>query len=169
MPFKESTQHKLDRVRPPRVQITYDVEIGDAVEQKELPLVVGILADLAGQRDGLPRLKERKLTEIDRDNFDKVMAAIGPRLQLKVADKIRGGDSRMDVELKFDTLDAFHPAQLVKQIAPLRQLLESRQRLVDLMAKLDGNDSLTEQLQAVLVKKEELQRLESELKAGQQP
>jgi type VI secretion system ImpB/VipA family protein len=168
MAIKESIQHKLGRVRPPRVQITYDVEVGDAVEQKELPLVVGILADLAGQREGLPRLKERKFTEIDRDNFDQVMKTFAPQLQLKVADKLTGGDNRMSVELKFESIDSFHPNQLIKQIAPLSELLERRQRLVDLMAKLDGNDALMERLQSLLTKKEELQRLQSELRPEQQ-
>ena len=168
MAIKESIQHKLDRVRPPRVQITYDVEVGDAVEQKELPLVVGILADLAGQREGLPRLKERKFTEIDRDNFDQVMKTLAPQLQLKVADKLTGGDNRMSVELKFEGIDSFHPNQLIKQITPLGKLLESRQRLVDLMAKLDGNDALMERLQSLLTKQEELQRLRAELRPEQQ-
>ncbi|MCY1080023.1 type VI secretion system contractile sheath small subunit [Archangium lansingense] len=167
MPFNESIQHKLGRVRPPRVQITYDVQVGDAVEEKELPLVVGILADLAGQREELPRLRDRKFTEIDKDNFDKVMEALGPKLVLKVADKLNGNDSRMEVELKFTSIDSFHPKQLIEQIEPLRQLLERRQRLVDLMAKLDGNDALMERLQSLLAKKDELERLESELKAEQ--
>ncbi|WNG35728.1 type VI secretion system contractile sheath small subunit [Archangium minus] len=169
MPAKESIQHVLDRIRPPRVQITYDVEIGDAVEQKELPLVVGILADLAGQREGLPRLKKRKFVEIDRDNFDKVMAAIEPRLKLSVEDKIRGDGNRMPVELKFESFDAFHPRQLVEQIEPLRKLLHSRQRLVDLLAKLDGNDALMEQLRSALKDKARLQALASELNAKSNP
>ncbi|WP_224361403.1 type VI secretion system contractile sheath small subunit [Hyalangium versicolor] len=168
MPAKESTQHVLDRVRPPRVQITYDVEIGDAVEKKELPLVVGILADLAGQQKELPRLKERKFVEIDRDNFDEVMAAIGPQLRLSVPDKLRGDDSRMPVELRFKSIDSFHPRQLVEQIEPLRKLLESRQRLVDLLAKLDGNDALAELLRSTLADKARLQELESELKAARE-
>lgn len=165
MPSKESIQHVLDRVRPPRVQITYDVEIGNAVEQKELPLVVGILADLAGQQKQLPRLKERKFVEIDRDNFDGVMAAIGPRLRMSVPDKLRDDGNRMAVELGFKSIDSFHPRQLVEQIEPLRQLLESRQRLVDLLAKLDGNDALAELLRAALADRARLQALEAELAA----
>ncbi|KFE64435.1 type VI secretion system contractile sheath small subunit [Hyalangium minutum] len=165
MPAKESTQHILTRIRPPRVQITYDVEIGDAVEQKELPLVVGILADLAGQQQELPRLKERKFVEIDRDNFDEVMAATGPRLRLSVPDKLREDGGSMAVELRFQSMDSFHPRQLVEQIEPLRKLLESRQRLVDLLAKLDGNDALAELLRSVLADKSRLQALEAELKA----
>lgn len=168
MPFKESTQHILDRVRPPRVQITYDVEIGDAVEQKELPLVVGILADLAGQRQGLARLKDRKFVEIDRDSFDKVMAAIGPRLKLSVENKLRADGGRMSVELELKSIDAFHPRQLVEQIEPLRELMESRQRLMDLMAKLDGNDELADLLRSLLADRARLQAIQAELKAGRE-
>ena len=169
MPFKESTQHVLDRVRPPRVQITYDVEIGNAVEQKELPLVVGILADLAGQQQELPRLKDRKFVEIDRDNFDEVMKALEPRLTCVVADKLSGGDNRLTVELKFKSIDSFHPRQLVEQIEPLRKLLESRQRLVDLQAKLDGNEALAEQLRFVMADKARIQALEAEVKVEPEP
>ncbi|PTL82649.1 type VI secretion system contractile sheath small subunit [Vitiosangium sp. GDMCC 1.1324] len=165
MPTKESIQHVLDRVRPPRVQITYDVEIGDAVEQKELPLVVGVLADLAGQQKELPRLKERKFVEIDRDNFNKVMAAIGPQLRMSVPDKLRDDGGSMAVELRFKSIDSFHPRQLVEQIEPLRKLLEARQRLVDLLAKLDGNDALAELLRSALEDRARLQALESELAA----
>ena len=82
--MSESTQHKLDRVRPPRVQITYDVEIGGAIQMKELPFVVGILADLAGQQDALPRLKDRKFVQIDRDNFNQVLGNIAPKLKYSV-------------------------------------------------------------------------------------
>lgn len=170
MPSSESMQHWLDRNRPPRVHITYDVQIGDAMEQKELPLVVGILADLAGnesRRKELPRLKERKFTEIDRDNFDQVMKTLKPRLELAVADELLGGDKRMSVPLEFENLDSFRPDQLVARIPALKLLLESRQRLVDLMAKLDGNDALLEQLRPLLETKEKLQPLESELQPQQ--
>jgi type VI secretion system protein ImpB len=173
MPGRESTQHILDRVRPPRVQITYDVEIGDAVEKKELPLVVGILADLAGdvaaRPEALPRLKDRKFVELDRDNFDKVMAAIGPALRLSLANKLKGGDSRMAVELRFDSMAAFHPLQLIERIEPLNKLMVSRQRFVDLLAKLDGNDALLGQLRSTLKDKALLQALKAELEAARQP
>ncbi|ATB28915.1 type VI secretion system contractile sheath large subunit [Melittangium boletus] len=169
MAYRESFQHKLDRIRPPRVQITYDVEIGDAVEQKELPLVVGVLSDLAGQRQGLPRMRERKFVEIDRDNFDKVMASIGPELKLSVADKLQGGDAKMNVELRFPRIDAFLPHQVVQDVEPLRALLEARGRMVDLLAKLDGNDALVEKLKAVLADEASVQKLEAELKADPAP
>jgi type VI secretion system protein ImpB len=137
----ESTQHKLDRVRPPRVQITYDVEVGGAIQMKELPLVVGILADLCGQQDKVARLKERKFVQIDRDNFNDVMANLAPKLKYTVPNKITN-EGKLAVELSFKNLDDFHPTQVLKQIDALRRLLETRQRLVDLLAKLDGNEDL---------------------------
>lgn len=164
----ESTQHKLSRVRPPRVQITYDVETGGAIEMKELPLVVGILADLAGKPDEpLPGLKQRKFVEIDRDNFNEVLASIQPRLAFQAPNRLEEtpeGEEpgKLNVELRFQHLDDFHPASVVKQIEPLRKLYEARQRLTDLLAKLDGNDDLDALLQEVSAnteKQEEIKKL----------
>lgn len=154
--MSESTQHKLDRVRPPRVQITYDVEVGDAIEMKELPFVVGVLADLAGQQDALPKLKERKFVQIDRDNFNQVLANVAPRLKYKVPNQIKKDGSTLSVDLTFRNLDDFHPAAVVKNVQPLRELLEMRQRLVDLLTKIDGNEELQEALQRLLNDKEKL-------------
>src|SRR5262245_33934364 len=136
----ESTQHKLDRVRPPRVQITYDVEIGGAIQMKELPLVVGIMADLVGQNDAIPRLKERKFVQIDRDNLNEVLSNLAPRLKYPVPNRIANDGSKISVELTFKHMDDFHPTEVLKQVAPLKKLLETRQRLIDLLAKLDGNE-----------------------------
>jgi type VI secretion system protein ImpB len=215
----ESIQHKLDRVRPPRVQITYDVEIGDAIEKKELPFVVGIMADLSGQpgkaltkddrhdpasANGKMRspkeaetpkpLKERKYTEIDRDNFNKVMEAIAPRLVLSVKSvtprayndaeeaKYRkdhglredehipqmftSDQSDIDtqsVELEFLNLDDFSPINVVKQVGLLRNLLEARNRLSDLLTKLDGNVDMERQLVDVLAKgDDDLKQIQAE-------
>ena len=152
----ESTQHKLDRVRPPRVQITYDVEIGDAIQMKELPFVVGILADLGGQQDALPKLKERKFTQIDRDNFNAVLANLAPRLKYKVPNQLKRDGSSLSVDLTFQQLDDFHPAAVVKNVQPLRELLEMRQRLVDLLTKIDGNEDLQAALLRLLNDKEKL-------------
>ncbi len=148
----ESTQHKLDRVRPPRVQITYDVQTGDAIEMKELPFVVGIMSDLAGKPERpLPPLKERKFVNIDRDNFNTVMDAISPGLSLRVPDRLGDDpDALMNVSLKFNSLDDFSPINVVQQVEPLRQLFEARQRLTDLLAKLDGNDALDDILQQIV-------------------
>ena len=158
----ESTQHKLDRIRPPRVQITYDVEIGNAIEKKELPLVVGILADLSGKPDTpLPKLIDRRFTEIDRDNFNEVLASIEPRSTLQVENTISGDDSKLNVELRFRHFDDFDPVNIVKQITPLRRLYEARQRLRDLLTKLDGNDDLDKLLQDVVSNTEGLQEIKS--------
>ncbi|EPF1349574.1 type VI secretion system contractile sheath small subunit, partial [Pseudomonas aeruginosa] len=154
----ESTQHKLDRVRPPRVQITYDVEIGNAIEKKELPLVVGILADLSGKPDTPPaKLVERRFVDIDRDNFNEILSSISPRATLQVDNTISGDDSKLNVELRFNHIEDFDPVNLVKQVVPLRRLFEARQRLRDLLTKLDGNDDLDQLLQDVVANTEGLQ------------
>jgi type VI secretion system protein ImpB len=163
MPKKESLQHKLDRVRAPRVQITYDVEIGDAIEMKEIPFVVGVLGDLSGKPDEpLPKVKNRKFVEIDRDNFDKVLAAMKPRLAYRVDNKLTGGDTKMAVELRFKSLDDFHPEEVVQQVEPLKKLVEARRRLSDLLNKLDGNDKLDDLLQKVIADTDSLQQLGKE-------
>ncbi|HEV2146621.1 MAG TPA: type VI secretion system contractile sheath small subunit [Longimicrobiaceae bacterium] len=163
----ESTQHKLDRVRPPRVQITYDVETGDAIEKKSLPLVVGIMADLAGKpAEPLPILKKRRFTEIDRDNLNGIMKSIGPRLAFQVPNRLTKDDSKLNVELKFSHMDDFDPAAVVKQVEPLRRLLEARQRLSDLLTKLDGNDDLDRLLQEVVVNTENLKQLRPAADSG---
>lgn len=157
---KESLQHTLDRVRSPRVQITYDVEIGDAIEMKEIPFVVGVLADLSGKPDEpLPKLKDRKFIEIDRDNFDSVLAGMKPRLAYRVANKLTDDDSQLAVELRFKSLDDFHPERVAEQIAPVRKLVETRKRLSDLLSKLDGNDRLDDLLQDVISNTDTLEKL----------
>lgn len=155
----ESTQHKLSRVRPPRVQISYDVETGGATEKKELPLVVGILADLSGKPEvELPPLKQRKLVEIDRDNFNDVLAASAPRIAFQVDSRL-AEDSKLNVELKFNHIEDFEPVNVLKQVEPLKKLFEARQRLADLITKLDGNDDLDRLLQEVVISTENLQQL----------
>lgn len=167
MAKKESLQHKLDRVRAPRVQITYDVEIGDAIEMKEIPFVVGVLSDLSGKpEDPLPKLKDRKFVEIDRDNFDKVLEGMKPRLAYQVDNKLTGGDTKMGVELRFKSLDDFHPENVAQQVEPLRKLVEARSKLSDLLSKLDGNDKLDSILQKVISDTEALQKLGGAEKSG---
>ena len=130
MPKKESIQHKLDRVRPPRVHITYDVEVGGAIENKELPFVLGVLGDFSGQpEEPLPRVKDRKLIEIDRDNFDQVLAAMKPRLTYRVDNKLTNDGSKMGVELNFRSIDDFHPDSVVQQVEPLRKMVTARCQL----------------------------------------
>ncbi len=163
MAKKESLQHKLDRVRAPRVQITYDVEIGDAIEMKEIPFVLGVLADLSGKPDEpLPKLKDRKFTEIDRDNFNNVLEGMKPRLAFKVDNKLTGDDTKLAVELRFKSIDDFRPENVVTQIEPLRKLLDARQRLSGLLSKLDGNDKLDDLLQKVIADTDSLKKLGKE-------
>jgi type VI secretion system protein ImpB len=147
----ESTQHKLDRVRPPRVQITYDVEIGGAIERRELPYVIGIMADLSGKpSEPLPPVKDRKFVQIDRDNFNDVMAAIGPRLAIRVPNRLQKDGDPLNVELHFKNIEDFDPVALIKQVPALRKLYEGRTRLRDLLTKLDGNDELDALLKRVV-------------------
>ncbi len=160
---KESLQHTLDRVRSPRVHITYDVEVGDAIEMKEIPFVVGVLADLSGKPDEpLPKLKERKFIEIDRDNFDSVLAGMKPRLSFKVDNKISDDEGQIAVELRFKSMDDFHPERIAEQIPPVRKLVEARRKLSELLNKLDGNDRLDELLQDVISNTDSLEKLGQE-------
>ncbi len=159
----KALQHKLDRIRPPRVQITYDVEIGDAIQKKELPFVVGIMADLSGKPEQpLAKLKDRKFVEIDRDNFNDVLASSAPRLTYRVDNKLTNDGSKLNVELRFRNLDDFNPTNVVNQIEPLRKLLEARRRLTDLLGKLDGNDKLDELLQEVVSNTDGLKELKAQ-------
>jgi type VI secretion system protein ImpB len=140
------------------------VEVGDAIEKKDIPFVVGVLADLSGKPDQpLPKLKERKFVEIDRDNFDKVLEGMKPRLAMKVDNQLTGGgDTKLAVELKFKSLDDFRPENVAQQVTPLKKLLEARQNLSELLTKLDGNDRLDELLQEVISSTESLQKLRKE-------
>ncbi|MEY2620045.1 MAG: hypothetical protein RL522_3047 [Pseudomonadota bacterium] len=157
--MSDSLQKWMGRNRPPRVQITYDVEIGGAVEKKELPLVVGLLADLSGQPlVAPPKLKERRFVEIDRDNFNDVMAKIGPRLDLSVPDMFKG-EGNLKIELNFNDFDQFHPEAIARQVPRLAKLLEARQQLRDLLGKLDGNDELDALLENILQNTEDLKAL----------
>jgi type VI secretion system protein ImpB len=162
---KESLQKKLDRVRPPRVQIKYEVYIGDAMEMKELPFVMGVLGDFSGKPEkALPALKDRKFVDIDRDNFNKVLGAMAPRLAYQVDDKLSGKeDQKLNVELKFKNMDDFSPENVAKQVPLLRALLEQRENLKNLSARLDGNDKLDELLQKVLSNSEVREALAKEL------
>ena len=160
---KESLQHTLDRVRSPRVHITYDVEVGDAIEMKEIPFVVGVLADLSGKPDEpLPKVKERKFIEIDRDNFNTVLAGMKPRLAYRVDNKLTNDDSQIAVEMRFQSMEDFHPEQVAQQVEPVRKLVEARGRLSELLNKLDGNDRLDDLLQDVISNTDDLEKLGQE-------
>jgi type VI secretion system protein ImpB len=164
----ESVHQKLSRVRPPRVHIDYQVEVGGAIEMKELPFVMGILADLSGQpTEALPRLKDRKFVEVTPDNFDDVLKSMKPHLGYKVANKLSGDPDagQIGVDLKFESLDDFSPDRVAQQVEPLRKLLELRQQLADLRGSLQGNDKLEEILQSTLQSEEQLNRIKAELES----
>ena len=159
--MSNSLQYWVGRNRPPRVQITYDVEIGDAVEKKELPLVVGIMADLSGKPlVALPKMKERRFVEIDRDNFNEIMGKIAPRLDISVPDTFKG-EGNLKIELNFTEFAHFHPETIVKQVPRLSKLLEARQQLRDLLGKFDGNDELDALLEDIVQNTDELKSLRS--------
>jgi len=159
MAKKESIQKRLQKVRPPRVQLTYEVEKGDAIEQKELPFVVGVLGDFSGNPEQpLPRLRDRKFVNVDLDNFDDVMSGMTPRATYRVPNTI-GGEGEFGVELKFKSIDDFRPEAVVQQVEPLRKLLEARSKLADLRNKLAGNEKLEDILNDVLTNTEKLKQL----------
>lgn len=164
--MNNSRQGWVGRNRPPRVQITYDVEIGDAVEKKELPFVVGVMSDLSGQpASPLPKLKSRRFVEIDRDNFNEVMASMSPRLDVSVPDTLKG-EGNLKIELNFRSMDDFHPEAIVDQVPRLRKLLEARGQLRDLLAKLDGNDELDSVLEQIVSNTDELKKVQAEAADG---
>jgi len=162
----DSLQNWVGRNRPPRVQITYDVEIGDAVEKKELPLVVGVMADLLGKPAAAPiKLKDRRFVEIDRDNFDEIMGKLAPRLDMSVPDTMKG-EGNLKVELNFKKIADFHPEAVVDQVPRLKKLLEARLELRDLLSKLDGNDELGGLLANVVGNTEGLKEVRTAASSG---
>ena len=163
---RESMQHKLDRVRPPRVQITYDVQVGDAIEIKELPFVMGVLGDFTGQPEQpLPKLKERKFVEVNPDNFDTVLEGMKPHLSFAVENKLSDEPDapNLKVDLHFKSMEDFEPEQVAKQVKPLKELLELRTRLSDLRGRLQGNDKLEELLLDAVGNTEKLDKLKGEI------
>ncbi len=160
MAKKESVQKRLQKVRPPRVQMTYDVEIGDALEQKELPFVVGVMGDFSGKSEvAQAKLKDKKFVNIDQDNFDDVMSGLKPRVDCQVANELSGDGSLLSVDLTFETMEDFRPEAIVQKIDPLRKLLEARTKLADLRNKLAGNEKLEDMLAEVLGNTEALSSL----------
>lgn len=160
MAKKESIQKRLQKVRPPRVQLTYEVERGDAIEIKELPFVVGVVADLAGQSEiEQPKMRDRKFVNIDRDNIDDVMKAIEPRAAFQVENRLSDAGGKFAVDLRFRSMTDFNPDEVVAQIDPLRRLLEARSKLADLRNKLAGNDKLEDLLNEVLKNTQQLEAL----------
>ena len=159
MSKKESIQKRLEKIRPPRVQLTYDVEKGDAIEQKEIPFVVGVLGDFSGQPEqALPRIKDRKFVNVDLDNFDEVMEGMAPRAAYRAQNTLTG-DGEIAVEMTFKSIDDFRPEAVVQQVEPLRKLLEARTKLADLRNKVAGNEKLEDLLNDVLANTEQLKQL----------
>jgi type VI secretion system protein ImpB len=166
---KQSTQHKLDRVRPPRVHVTYDVEVGDAIELKELPFVMGVLGDFTGQpTEPLPRLRERKFVEVNPDNFDSVLEGMKPHLSFAVENKLSEDPNapQLKVDLHFKSLDDFEPENVARQVGPLKELLDLRTKLSDLRGSLQGNDKLESVLLDAVGDQNKLDKLKKELGTG---
>jgi type VI secretion system protein ImpB len=166
---KQSTQHKLDRVRPPRVHVTYDVEVGDAIELKELPFVMGVLGDFTGQpTEPLPRLRDRKFVEVNPDNFDSVLEGMKPHLSFSVENKLSEDSNapQIKVDLHFKSLDDFEPENVARQVKPLKELLDLRTKLSDLRGSLQGNDKLEELLLDAVGDKNKLDKLKKEMGDG---
>ena len=160
------TQKKLERVRPPRVNITYDVETGGAIETKELPFVMGVLGDFTGQpTEPLARLKDRKFVEVTPDNFDDVLASMKPHLAYKVKNTLSDDPNagQIAVDLNFRSLDDFSPDAVARQVGPLKELLDLRTKLADLRGSLQGNDKLDEILQNTLGDEDKMAKLKGEL------
>jgi type VI secretion system protein ImpB len=160
----ESIHEKLKRVRPPRVHITYEVETEGAVVMKDLPFVVGVLGDFSGDpTEPLKPLKDRKFVQIDRDNINEVMARMTPGLNLRVENTLKGDGSELGVQLKFRSMEDFEPANVVRQFEPLRKLLETRDKLRDLLTKVDRSEDLENVLEQVLQNTDQLKKLSSDL------
>ncbi|HJV01596.1 MAG TPA: type VI secretion system contractile sheath small subunit [Burkholderiaceae bacterium] len=159
----DSVQKRLTKVRAPRVQMTYDVEIGDAMENKELPFVVGVVGDFGGNPDAeQKRLKDRKFVNIDSGNFDEVLGGVEPVARFQVPNQLSGDDTSFGVELHFRSMADFRPESVVRQVAPLRELLEARGKLADLRNKLAGNDKLEDILTEVLNNTDQLSAIQSD-------
>jgi type VI secretion system protein ImpB len=163
---RESVHAKLERVRPPRVHVTYNVEIGDAIELKEIPFVMGILADLTGQpEEPLPKIKDRRFVEITPDNFDSVLDNMKPRVAFSVENKLSDDSQagKLGVDLTFKTLEDFEPEHVARRVKPLRDLLELRTKLSDLVGTLQGNEKLERLLQDVIQDSGKLNKVRHEL------
>jgi type VI secretion system protein ImpB len=159
-----SVHDKLERVRKPRVHITYQVETEGAAVVRELPFVVGVMGDFSGDpTEPLKPMKDRKFIQIDRDNFNDVMARMTPGLNMKVENTLKGDGSEMAVNLKFKSMADFEPAKVVEQVEPLRKLMDTRNKLRDLMSKVDRSEDLEQVLDRVLQNSDELKKLSESL------
>jgi len=162
--MSESIHDKLKRVRKPRVHITYDVETNGAVQEKEIPFVMGVMGDYSGDNtENKKALKDRKFSQIDRDNFNEVMNNVSPQVNLKVENTLEGDGSEMSVELGFKNMEDFEPQNIVEKVDPLKKLMETRNKLRDLLTKADRSDDLENLLEEVLSSTDALAALQGEL------
>ena len=160
----ESIHDKLKRVRKPRVHITYDVETNGAVQEKEIPFVMGVMGDYSGDNtENKKALKDRKFSQIDRDNFNEVMNNVSPQLNMKVENTLEGDGSEMSVNLDFNNMEDFEPQNIVEKVDPLKKLMATRNKLRDLLTKADRSDDLEALLEEVLSSTDALTRLKGEL------
>jgi type VI secretion system protein ImpB len=163
MAKRESVQKKLQRIRPPRVQLTYDVEVGDGKEIKELPFVVGVLGDFSAASEvEKTKLKDKKFINVDLENIDEVMESLAPRANFQVENTISEEGGRMGVDLTFKSMEDFRPESIVQQVDPLRKLVEARERLTDLRNKISNNERLEDLLDEVLQSTEQVRQLSKE-------
>lgn len=161
-----SIHEKLNKVRKPRVHITYDVETEGATETRELPFVMGVMGDFSGDpTEPLKSLKDRKFVQIDRENFDNVMRRMAPGLKFRVANTLENDGSEIAVNLKFSSMEDFEPARVVEQVAPLKKLMDTRNKLRDLMAKADSHEALETLLEKILKNEESIRELGAEVGA----
>jgi type VI secretion system protein ImpB len=168
---RESTQTKLSRVRPPRVQISYEVNAGDAIEIKEIPFVMGVLGDFSGMpTEPLEELKKRKFVEVTPDNFDDVLAKLKPHLNFSVENKLSDAPDagKMKVDLNFRSLEDFEPENVARQVPALREMLDMRRKLADLRGSLQTNDALEKELQEIVNNTDKMKQLEAELGGGKE-
>lgn len=160
----ESIHDKLKRVRKPRVHITYDVETNGAIDQKEIPFVMGVMGDYSGDNvDTKKQLKDRKFSQIDRDNFNEVMGNVSPQLAMKVDNTLEGNDSEMAINLDFKSMEDFEPHKVVEKVEPLKKLLDTRNKLRDLLTKADRSDALESVLEKILSDTEAMAALSKDL------
>ena len=160
MANQDSVQKKLAKVRAPRVHLTYDVEVGDSIETKEIPFVVGVLGEFSG--DSVleqPRLKDKKFVEVDLDTFDEVMSGLAPRATFRVSNDLSDKSGEFAVDLAFNRIDDFRPEAVAAQIEPLKQLVQARDRLADLRNKISANEKLEDLLDEVLKNTEQVRKM----------
>ena len=163
MAKRESVQKKLQRIRPPRVQLTYDVEVGDGKEIKELPFVVGVLGDFSAASEvEKTKLKDKKFINVDLDNIDEVMESLAPRANFQVENTLTDDGGKMSVDLTFKSMADFTPEQVVQQVDPLQKLVAARERLSDLRNKISNNERLEDLLDEVLHNTDQIRKLSVE-------